>query len=372
MRMQSMSIFGILERTVTVTLLLFAAVLCCLAWTLRPQLPGLVDWILTPVITACAILGILLERRHRTDSDHRPAFTFGIAIVGICIGSQVIAHSRHLGPPLMNVSVERQLDPGLSISIPGAVVEFAGIAADWYGCMSPNWWHANGTPLLRRTWTMDPRYVPQWNDVTRQRLMAICARGQADPARILSVQCDSLPEKFREFTVRSADFPTGDWRGFLEEFSKDQPTMTMRVIVAAGPFSPLTTATIRSGIDETIQSELSDGTMLTATLIDNQGHASIKLFSSGKPLLLCGDFQLSAGDANGVWHIASSHPDRNSVRKSASSQFAIYDFPALAASDVRDLRLERRSTHVVEFRDVALFSHHVTSASAVLIESSTD
>lgn len=279
------------------------------------------------------------------------AFAVGLTLVSANWLMTVVLQRETIRP---RTPLEVIPDRGSSREIPDGRVELAGVAVDWYGAMSPNWWHADGSPVRVRDWAMDPRYVPTVVAQRQQRMFAIKACGDRRRPSILNVQFDGSPDYYRGFQIQSMDGELSAWRGMARIFPRDQTETTIRVLVASGSFVPVSVRWDRTA--STLVSR--DGTTpWTAAVQGDREHVRLTIVGEALDSGPLTEYRIRARLRDGQWRDAIPVP----LPTGTSAATGEWRFPGQTLEQIEEFSVEARSASWVEFRNVALSTHPADS-----------
>lgn len=335
-------------RGLAVVLKPSAALLLFMVWFRPPGGSPWVDAVLLWGGMTLSALSMGLRRSRQVDP---------LALVTVLFAAGGLAYPREAstGPraPLAHIVA----DQPLAISLPGGTVELAGISVDWYGAMSPVWWHADGSSYRVRNWAMDPRYIPTVVDERQQRLVALRATSQTDPASILDVRFDGDSDAYRAFQITSAE--TADtWRGLARIFPRQQVSTTIQVQVAVGPFDPLAVEWhLNAGTGIATREDL----RLVFRAEPHESGMAITFLKDGASARPQFELQVRVKGADEQWRTGR----RGDAAPDTASAF--YLFEAIDLDEVEAVSIHVRRVYGIEFQNVALNQSRRTVPQAIVI-----
>jgi len=315
---------------------LSAALPLFVVWFRPPVESPWADAVLLWVGVTFGVLSMVLRPPRQADP---------LVLVTVAFAAGGLAHLRGVSTGPRVPAAHVVADQPLAMSLPGGTVELAGISVDWYGAMSPVWWHADGSSYRVRNWAMDPRYIPTVVDDRQQRLVALRATSRADPASILDVRFDGDSDAYREFRITSAEI-ADTWRGLARIFPRQQVSTTIQVQVAVGPFEPLE---VEWHQDRGTGLATREDLRLVVRAAPYASGMAITFLEDGEPALLPRyEFQVSVKVADERWRTG-----RRNARAGDAAAVA-YLFETTDLDDVKGVRIHVRRVYGIEFQNVAL------------------
>jgi len=320
-----------------------------------------------------AIIGSAIAFRNRSHRSAAPLIAFGLLLLATSL--RVRSNDPiPMNPDLvLNVAASPAAIPdiALSIAIPDATVELAGISSDWNGTLTSDWWRPTGVMVKKRTWSIATDYVPRFTEGYSRRLV-VHIHGSEPRAHLLAFDFDGEPGACVEGAVTTADANPNEWLALTRIFGGNQVTTAVRMLVGSGNFERPDSASITRDDPDGTAGAFGDLQFTTRIIDDaNPDVTVLQLDCHGNDTDRHDEFRVSVIDDKGLQHFTKqrNRHDFNLATELAATRTYLFEVPA--EGKIRQIVVERRPSYLIELYDISLRAGHHTAARAILADKAT-
>lgn len=337
-----------------------SGVLGTLAWASMPTPPQPLVW----SILVAALAGTGLSIPARKTRPGQSGIIIGCLNVAVWLAFAALSLRLPVERPADRGNVTRTATGTLLARLPEGEIEL--IAIGFHPSINQPWWRPDGSALPTPDWSgPNPKAIPSAAaNFKNPRQLVLRWQGAGEPPELLLRQVpDGSPGSATFWIYRDGKKLAG-WEGIIQDFAPGQQTCTLRLAIASGPFQPLTDGLPRSSGGSVVERFPATG--------DFQGKPFTvgKFFErNGKPATtVAWDYfasiprqrRIRVQDSLKRWYVGELVDTRSAAEGKEWQE--TYEFDGVSLPDLREVVLETRSSHWIEFRNVML---NPSDASAV-------
>jgi predicted esterase len=236
------------------------------------------------------------------------------------------------------------------------------VAISYHPSKGQPWWLPDGSRQTETTWEVEASMRQRAPDASESQLpfffrqLVVRMESTNSPASLIGWEFDGAPGVNGFFKIYHGGRKLNGWEGGLKSFPAGQPTTTLRLAVASGPFIPAPEATLFRSKNHAVAGRINDKRFVVGEVYERADKAAFSLNVD------MGEFesQLRAIDLQGVGHI--SRIVEGQATGGLFHEVRVFD--DLRAKNIREVVFESRPYHWVEFRNVALHPGQTTGSAA--------